>query len=186
MGRVMTENPGYCEWLVRDLVYEKRPLLRSALVRHGFLGPETLVPALPGPTLHVVSAMAQSDNKKSRKRQRQNVVQCKNCALCGGDDHNSKGCRLAEVSGDVAKKMSTARVLKAAGQHARKVAHKKYTPPAQRSELYRTRPQSRARAPVARSLISLQRAPPLVLAQWMIEAGLFQNLEGCGSTLRPG
>ena len=89
--------------------------------------------------------------------------------------------------------MCIAEAYRAAGKRARAIASWKYTPPALQSAEYQSRTTHRARAPVARNLLDLIRAPPLTLTQWMLEDGLFVNLTGslcerqaCGKTDRSG
>ena len=151
------------------------------MVAQGIAAADRLLDLVPAP-LHVVHAVdAMTVSKKHtpprHRKHLRSITQPRNsCLFCGGHGHNAGSCPLGG-SRKQEKALVTA-VYDAAGKEARKDARNKYTNPRQQAKCYAGRPRQRSRVAVSRSLLDISRAPPLVLAKWLIEDGLLSSLEG--------
>ena len=173
LSDLLRTNRSYIDALVNSKAHHSWPLFKKALVHHNIVeeddGPQV--------SIHLLDSMVvpESEPRSQRaKKHRAAVSLAKNCSACGQSGHNAAACPVAPRRFVGLLPGSYYR----AGKEAKEKARYKYTHPPLQPTSYSERPRSRARAPVHRSDLALKRAPPLVLARWMVEDGLFINLNG--------
>ena len=177
IAQVQENDPGYCDHLVKSKAHLNRILFGRALAAEGFDLPERLPEAaLPTPP---ETTARQSKRRSGRPgRSGRTFPQAHNCSVCGSSEHNALTCTLGGGGEAHQQRLEVGEAYRRAGAKAKAVASRKYTPLAQRTEDYFERPAKRSRAPTSRALLDLQRAPPLRLAQWMVEDGVLEDLTG--------
>ena len=176
VAQVQENDPSYCDHLVKSKAHLNRILFGRALAAEGFDLPARL-PEAALPTRPQTRAR-QSKRRSGRPGRSGHTPQAHNCSMSGSSEHNAFTCTLGGGGEAHQQRLEVGEAYRRAGAKAKAVASRKYTPLAQRTQDYSERPAKRSRAPASRALLDLQRAPPLRLAQWMVEDGVLEDLAG--------
>lgn len=194
LDEILRSNRAYVDWCVKSKVHHQYPKFAQALLDRGIIGelpyriPKGVSAALvfaEGGSLDkavVVAGPAEPPqavvpvHKRRRRLRTTLLTQSHNCLQRGSPDHNISTCPHAESVNK--QRLAVSHAYQVAGQEARRKASEKYTNLGQRTDAFKGRPRARVRATQERSFLALCRAPPLILARWLVEDGLLASLSG--------